>query len=174
MPSDVNASFIHRAGPGKNIDYELTVREIGLGNITCGPTTTSGSTLPYQAPTLFTVNNGDCPDKIMLTWQNQSRLTSDYSVFREGVLIGTVAATDMVGVNYSFTDSFVVDNPEAFINGQPYEYCIELFSQQENQAFPQLCAMGNTFDIGFDASDNTMTDAVSLDWNDLTLSLIHI
>ncbi|MEM1118899.1 MAG: PKD domain-containing protein [Bacteroidota bacterium] len=168
VPAAVVSSFNHRVGPNKMVNYALTVREIGPGTIACTTPNASGSTLPFQAPTAFTVTNSDFPDKVELTWQNQSRLTSNFSIFRDNVLIGTVAATDVVGVNYSFTDSFRVDNPTQFVNGQSYNYCLELFSQQEGQAFPQQCATGRSFDLGFTASDNTMTDAVRLDWNDLS------
>jgi len=181
MPSAVDNVYRHFVGPGKAINYELILYEIGPGDeitvVDCSSLTTTGGTLPFQPPTGVTATDATRVDAIELTWTNKSELSTSFQVVRktgtEEVTVAVIPGTTITDSTFTYVDAFSLTSPNSLVNGVAYEYCIRTYSQLTNSAFtettfPSVTDMGSTYDIGFSATDFTLTDQVDLVWNDIS------
>lgn len=181
MPSAVDNVYRHFIGPGQTINYELILYEIGPGDeiseIDCSSLSTMGETLPFQPPTGVTATDATRVDAIELTWTNKSELSSSFQVVRktgsEEVTVAVIPGTTITDSTFTYVDAFSLSAPNSLVNGVTYEYCIRTYSQLTNSAFtettfPSVTDMGSTYDIGFSATDFTLSDQVDLAWNDVS------
>jgi hypothetical protein len=180
MPSDVDNVYRHFVGPGRSINYELVLYEIGPGDeiatMGCSSLTTSGSTLAFQPPTGVSATDATRADAVEITWTNKSELSSSFQVIRKFGAEETVAAiipgTTIVDSVFTFEDNFLLGNQNSLENGIQYEYCIRTFSELVDSTFSEddfsVCDQGSTYDINFQASDFAFSDRVEMTWDDVS------
>jgi hypothetical protein len=165
-------SYRHFIGPDSTVDYTLNLFIRGSGAMACTSISTSGSTIPFQAPTNLTASTGASPGEVTLSWTNNSQLTSSVLVFRktgtDSVLVEAIPGTETVDTSFTFVDAYVTGNPDNLVNGQVYEYCLVTFNDQLDKTLPeQVCTNGSTFDIGLGAMVEN-NSIINLSWNDVS------
>lgn len=175
-PALVTNSFRHFVGPSQNNSYSLTLYVIGPGNtiVACSALTDSGSTLAFQAPTMVTASDATFAHKVHLSWQNKSKLSTNFLVVRKSGanerLVATIAGSTVIDSVFTFDDIYKFNDTTTLINGQTYTYAIRTFSALTNAifnetSFPTITDQGSTYDIGAMASDFTFPDKVNISWN---------
>lgn len=167
--TNITGSYQHYVGPGKTIHYQLNVLQIGDGSPViqgaCTNKTLTGTTLAFQAPTLLTASDATRPDSIVISWKNNSKLSSNFRIYRNGQVIAVITGTQTVDTTFQYVDAYRANAANSLVNGASYNYCIETFSKKFNTAYAQVCDAGSTYDIGLTATDNTFADKVNLTWN---------
>ncbi|MEQ8704664.1 MAG: PKD domain-containing protein [Phaeodactylibacter sp.] len=180
MPGPVDNIYRHFVGPGRSINYELVLYEIGPGDeitaMGCSSLTATGGTLAFQPPVGVTATDATRADAVELTWTNKSELSSSFQVIRKVGAEETVAAiipgTTIIDSVFTFEDNYLLGNSNSLENGVQYDYCIRTFSNLVDSTFTEadftVCDQGSTFDINFQASDFTFLDRVEMSWNDVS------
>lgn len=167
--TNITGSYRHFVGPGKSINYQLNLLQIGDGTAViqgaCTNKTLTGTTLAFQAPTLMAASDAARPDSITLSWKNNSKLSSNFRIYRNGQVIAVISGTQTLDTTFTYVDAYKTSGANSLVNGVAYNYCVETFSTKFNTAYPQVCDAGSTYDIGFSATDNTFTNKVNLTWN---------
>jgi len=169
----ISGTYRHYIGPDQNRNYKLRVRKIGPGNELYG-NVTPGETLPFQPPTAVGASDATRPDSIYLSWTNNSKLADKFRIYRDGQLIATIDGTTEVGAAVGYVDAFDFAGGNSLVNGQQYNYCIQVFSERFSQGYAQVCDNGSTFDIGFTASDGSPEQSVEMSWNDVSAFCDHL
>lgn len=169
--TNITGSYRHYVGPGQTLNYQLNVLQIGDGTPVlqgvCTSIMLSGTTTPFQPPAMLAASDATRPDSITISWQNKSKLSSNYRIYRDGVVIAVVTGTQTIDTTFKYVDVYRSNNANSLVNGVGYNYCVETFSTIFNTAYTQVCDPGSTYDIGFSATDNTFTDKVNLAWNNV-------
>ncbi|WP_282777478.1 PKD domain-containing protein [Phaeodactylibacter xiamenensis] len=180
MPGPVDNVYRHFVGPGRSINYELVLYEIGPGDeitaMGCSSLTATGGTLAFQPPVGVTATDATRADAVELTWTNKSELSSSFQVIRKVGAEETVAAiipgTSIIDSVFTFEDNFLLGNQNSLENGIEYEYCIRTFSELVDSTFSEtdfsVCDQGSTYDINFQASDFAFSDRVEMTWDDVS------
>ena len=166
----VVGTFRHFVGPNQNRNYKLEVFQIGTGAAigACTNLTTSGNTIPFQQPINGTAST-DSLNKIRLSWQNKSKLSESFKIFRNGTLRTVIAGSDKIDSVFVWNDVYSPTDSNSIVNATPYNYCIETYFNTLSMVLaPQLCMNGNTFNLNFAASDNTPTNQVNMTWTDVS------
>ena len=162
----VVGTFRHFVGPNQNKSYKLEVFQIGTGAAigACTNLLTTGSTIAFQQP-INGIASIDSLNKIRLSWQNKSKLSESFKIFRNGALRTVIAGSGVIDSVFVWEDVYSPTDTNSIVNATPYDYCIETYFNTLNMAFtPQLCMTGNTFNLNFVASDNTPTNQVNMTW----------
>ena len=179
IPSAVSNTFRHFVGPSKNITYTLNLYVVGPGNTIalCSNLTNPGSTLGFQAPALMTASDATAADRVVISWQNKSKLSSNYQIVRKSStqarLIATIPGTTQIDSVLTYQDIYAFDDTTSLVNGETYTYCIRTYSGLTKTTFnetlfPSICNDGSTYDIGTIASDFTFLNKVGLTWNNVS------
>lgn len=175
-PAPDTNMYRHFVGPSKSINYSLTLYIIGPGTtiVACSNLTDAGSTTAFQPPLLVVASDGTFADRVKLSWQNKSKLSTNFILVRKlGTterVIATVAGTTTIDSVLQFEDIYEFNDSTSLVNGEVYAYCIRTYSGLtkttfDETGFPNICDNGNTFDIGLNASDFTFPNKVELTWN---------
>lgn len=159
-------TYRHSVGPDQSNNYTLNVFVRGSGELRCSSNAT-GTTTAFQPPTIINISLAESPDSILITWQNNSKLSENFLVFRDGNLIANLEGTDVIGEQFTYRDGYDFNAENSIQNGVVYEYCIGTFSNLASN-LQRVCDNGSTLDIGFTATDDNPTDVVELQWNDLS------
>lgn len=179
LPTNVANTFRHFTGPNISRNYLLTLYIIGPGNVIapCSALTDAGSTISFQPPVMVSATDAAFSHKVTLTWQNKSKLSTNFLVIRkEGLqekLIATVSGTTQIDSVFTYEDTYNPNNANSLVNGINYTYCIRTFSGLTNSifnetSFPGICDNGSTFDMGVSATDFAFPDKVVITWNDVS------
>ena len=170
--SQIDGDFRHYVGPDQNINYQFRLLQVGTGapvlNGACTNLLTSGSTMSYQPPTAVVANDGVKPDSVQISWENNSKLSSLFFIYRDTSLIGTLNGTENTDTSFIFNDVYRFEDTTSLVNGETYNYCIRPYSDLLGEVLSNNCDDGNTFDIGLEASDDTFENIVELSWNDVS------
>lgn len=178
-PAPDTNSYRHFVGPGKAINYTLTLYIIGPGTtiIPCSNLTDAGSTMDFQPPTMVTASDDTYADRVKLSWQNKSKLSSNFILVRKigaiEQIIATLPGTTVVDSVLQYEDIYAFNDSLSFINGEVYSYCIRTYSNltkitYNETNFANICNDGNTYDIGLNASDFAFPNQVALNWNNVS------
>ncbi|MDA8693260.1 hypothetical protein N9L92_04290 [Saprospiraceae bacterium] len=167
-------TFEYRDYTGPNIikDYVLEFKRTGPGILNCRQVE-QGTTLPFQQVTLNSISNNNSPDKVTIDWTNNSTLTDQFKLYRDNLLIATIPASNSIGTSYTYDDIFSFAG-ESLINGDINNYCIETVSDiyisiYDTNIPDQECGDGQTIDLGFSATDGTLSDEVQMTWNNVDI-----
>jgi PKD repeat protein len=168
---DLSDSYRHFVGPNSSVDYTLNVFIRGNGAMACDNLMTTGSTISYQPPTDLVASQGTFPDKVELSWTNNSELSSSILIFRElngeQTLIASLPGTDTINATIKFTDEFTLGDSLSLADGQMYTYCLRTYNEQLDEVQPgEECTDGSTLDVNFQAFLSGM-DQVSLSWSNM-------
>ncbi len=165
--SPLTGAYRDYVGAGQSHTYDLMVFEGPFGNmdLECASQTDVGSTSAVKVPDNFMVTT-DRLEEINVSWTNRSDLATSYKLFRDNVLIATIA--DGIGKDsiISFSDQYNFNSSTSIKSGEEYTYSIEMFSSFTGQTWPYTLGDGNTLDIDFQASKD-QGDRVLLDWQDV-------
>ncbi|MFK7937540.1 MAG: hypothetical protein AB8G22_28750, partial [Saprospiraceae bacterium] len=159
-------TFRHEVGPNRTFNYTVNVFQRGPGAQLC-TASAQGTTTAFQPPIILEVSNATESDSITIRWQNKSKLSENFQVFRDGDLIATLTGTTVIDEEITYRDGYEFNEANSLQNGETYNYCVGTFSSLTSN-LQQVCQTGSTFDIGLTATDDNPTDAVIMNWNDLT------
>lgn len=166
-PDIIQGTYRHYVGTNHTRLYKLRVYNRLSNKIICDILRT-GSTTEYRKPDIVSISDHNDPDSIRVTWRNLSKLSDHYRVYRDGVLIKNLTdgyTEDSLLI--SIVDIHDINSEMSIQQDSSYQYCIEAFSLELNQAYADTCAIGSTFDINFQASDLAYENKVVLNWENL-------
>ncbi len=156
----VTGQFRHFHVPNARVTYEYRLLEYGPGTPLCPVARTSGSTLPFIAPSFDAGDFGT--SEVSLSFSSASTFNQRFRLYRDGKQIAVLDTGERF-----YQDPIIQDDTAAAQNGRRYRYCIEGFNQTRNMTSVRVCDSGGTYDIGFTASDEAFSDHVRLRWNDV-------
>ena len=142
--------------------YRMSLYAIGSGKPLCeGSYADVGTTLPFRGFDYVTAQEGIHPGEVEINWQTSSDLPTHYRIYCNDTLIAIVNSTET-----NYTDHYQAGNPNTLVNGIPYNYCVEVFNDRLEKAYPRACATGSTVPLNLVASDQAFPEKVELAWND--------
>lgn len=165
----ITGRYKHFVGPNQSRNYTLTMHQIGTGfpTASCNLFTATGSTTAFSPPVQVTATDNGLKE-ITVSWKNKSKLSEEINIYRNGVQVATVGGTTEIDSVMTWTDMFRAEDSTSLVSGTSYNYCIETHSSTLQYTAPaQVCDMGGTLNVNFNASDNAFPDRVALSWNNL-------
>ena len=167
-PDVISGSFRHYLGPDITRNYVVRVFNRLTNKKICEQFAT-GSTTPFAEPFFLIVPDETYPDSIRVQWENNSKLSDQFRIYRDGQQIANLTeGYTEIGQLVTFVDAHNPSDNQSIQNGVLYNYCVETYSAVFNQTYSQVCVGGNTLPIGFSASDGNPTDVVEMNWNNLS------
>lgn len=160
-------SYIDATGnPGVSYTYCINLQD--NAGITIDSACDTGRRIIF-APTSMIASGGVFEDKVQATWSDRSNIETGYNIYRDGTLLGSVAAnvgtyddaTAVSGTSYNYCVTAYVDtnSNNAFDNGTDFESAQVCDNGQRGHVLPPL---------NLTATDGTYPDKVILTWTDQT------
>ena len=158
----LEGTYRHFIGDELQVNYELQVFLEGPGHPMIATMHSSGTTGPYQAPTV-TVSQGTFPDRVEITLQNHSDLVGEYRILRDDGLIANLNTTAT-----AYQDQYSFTSANSLVNGEAYTYRIQPYSNLFEKLYAETEHPGSTGAINVQATDNAYADNVEITWNNIT------
>lgn len=148
--------------PNSKMKYEFRVLQYGNGDSLMASVIDSGTTLPFQKPTLL--GSIISPWQIVLNINSRSDYNQKMYLYRNDSIIAILdTATN------SFIEICDPNNRKSIQNGKSYTYkLLAINNTFKDSAFSTTTVNQSTYLVGFKAADKSINDKVRLSWNNLS------
>lgn len=147
------------AVPG--VTYDYCVMPFDSNGGVNGSTCDEGTRAYILPPLKVQASDGQYPDSVLITWEDQTDLESEYNIYRDGVWIASVEAEKIGEAPERFVD---LTATYSFV----HEYCVETVRHSDGQVSTQVCDFGGRDVLAaptdVSATDSEFDDHIEITW----------
>ncbi len=149
-------TYTHATTPGTTNSYRVKTRSDINGKVST-PASITGSTRAFDVPTNVLASDDTYAGYVHVTWSGTSAYANRYRIYRDGLLIATLADTAR-----AYDDTDIEDN-------QTYAYTVRAYSTVgPDSSAASVADNGRAFPVLPMASDGGFYNRVKISWSNLS------